>query len=214
MSKEDYRNFLTEHTDKNFDDFEKYFQLECKVFFELKSVIYEINNCLILELNRAALTLTNFLLERLLKITLVYNETGIGPLDTKEWNKVYALPHKKYNKLNFGQTIEKCRNLGLIDDNERKFLDEIARNMIRNGFSHADATKITDKLPKNITAYQSTLSNPTKIEEITFERGIIPTFQAETMRDFANMNAKVYFKFSYNLILNIEKKLQYFHESK
>lgn len=212
MSRTHYEKFLTEYSKKNFEEFEKYFQYECKIFYELKSVIFEINNCLILELNRAALTLTNFLLERLLKITLIYNEVGIGPLDTKLWNKVYSLPHKKYNKLNFAQTIEKCRFFGLINDAERKFLDEIARNLIRNGFSHADATKITDRLPKNITAYQSTFENPTKIEEITFERAIIPTFQAEIMRDFANINAKVYFKFAFNLIPNIEKRLEYFNK--
>lgn len=210
MSQKEYTNFLADYSQKNFEEFEKYFQFECKVFYELKSVIFEINNCLILELNRAALTLTNFLLERLLKITLIYNEAGIGPLDTKEWNRVYATPHKKCNKLNFGQTIEKCRHLGLIDDGERKYLDEVARNLVRNGFSQADSTKITDKLPKHILAYQSTFDNPTKIEEITFERAIIPTFQAEIMRDFAQINAKIYFKFAYNLIPNIEKKLEYF----
>ena len=210
MSQKEYTNFLAEYSQKNFEEFEKYFQLECKIFYELESVIFEINNCLILELNRAALTLTNFLLERLLKITLIYNEAGFGPLDTKKWNLVYATPHKKYNKLNFSQTIEKCRKLGLIDDGERKYLDEIARNLIRNCFSHADSTKITDKLPKHMLAYQSSFDNPTKIEEITFERAIIPTFQAEIMRDFAKINAKIYFKFAYNLIPNIEKKLEYF----
>lgn len=155
MSEKEYTNFLAEYSQKNFEEFEKYFQLECKIFYELESVIFEINNCLILELNRAALTLTNFLLERLLKITLIYNEAGFGPLDTKKWNLVYATPHKKYNKLNFCQTIEKCRKLELIDDGERKYLDEIARNLIRNCFSHADF--ITP--PENSTIQKNRINN-------------------------------------------------------
>ena len=212
MNFNDYSNFLTESAKKNFENNNKYFEFDSIVFSELKPLIYQINNCLILEFYISALTTTNYLIERLLKIALIYNEVRSKSVEIKQLDDLYKLPNKKYIKLNFEKTIQKCRALGLIDDSEQIFLDKKIRPLVRNPYSHGDPTKITNTLPSKSKAYVGNLNNPGVIEEIEFEKHSIPTFQNIIFNDFAEKNAPVYFDFAFNLIFNIERKINYFHK--
>lgn len=213
MSIKDYSSFVTRKATDNFGNNNKYFNFESTLFVEFSPLVHQINNCLILELHIPALTATNYLLERLLKVALIYNEVKSNSVDIEKLNSLYEIPNKKYTKLNFDKTIEKCRNIGLIDDAEQKFLDKKIRPLIRNPYSHGDPTKIRNTLPKKTIGFVASFSEPTKLEEIEFENSCIPTFQSRVFEDFAKANSLIYFDFAFNLISNIENKINHFHKN-
>lgn len=119
-------DFLLKLTN-NFDRQSKYFDFEFYVFSELGTSVFEINKCLILELFRASITLTNNVLERLLKLALIYNEVGIGPKPTENWNEIFKEPNKKYGSLQLGNSMELCKKFGLLTDDEHIFLFDTIR---------------------------------------------------------------------------------------
>ena len=208
MEKKLFEKDFTEKLDKNFPELEKYFDFNLEIFCEFNTLIFEINKCLILELNRATITLTNNLLERLLKLALINNDVGIGQIPIEQWNSVFEEPNKNYSSIPLGNSIEKCKKLGLISDKEKKFLFDIIRELMRNGFSHADSSKILSSLPDNSTMFQGSFTNPNEdLKKVRINQKIIPTFQALHMEHFAKENAKHYFDFVFHLIFRIEKRL-------
>ncbi|MEM6718017.1 MAG: hypothetical protein AAF611_01745 [Bacteroidota bacterium] len=208
MKKEIFANSFSEKLNKNFPEYSKYFDFELEIFSEFNTLIFEINKCLILELSRASITLTNYLLERLLKLALINNETGIGPFPIENWNDIFEQPNKKYNSLSLNNTIKKCKELKLITEEEEKFLHKTIRKLIRNGFSHADSSAILSKLPDNTKMFQGSLTNPNEdLKEVNINQKVIPVFQAIQMENFAKSYAHPYFDFVFNLIFLIEKRL-------
>ncbi|MCY1635061.1 hypothetical protein [Marinifilum sp. D737] len=208
MEKAVFEKAFIEKLNKNYPDLGKYFEFELKVFCEFNTLIFEINKCLILELNRASITLTNHLLERLLKLALINHEAGIEPIPIEQWNDTYKRPNEKYGGMNLGQTIGVCKKLGLIMDEEKKLLDKTVRNLLRNGFSHADSSEILKDIPDNTKMYMGSFTNPKEgLEEVSVDQKIIPTFQALQMEEFAKAYAKPYFDFVFKLIFKIEERL-------
>jgi hypothetical protein len=208
MKKEIFEKGFKEKIDKNFLELSKYYDFNLEVFCEFNTLIFEINNCLLLELNRAAITLTNHLLERLLKLALIKNDTGIGPIEIKNWNEVYQEPNEKYGTFDLGNSIERCKKIELISKKEKSFLFDIIRVLMRNGFSHADSSKILADLPDNSPMFQGSFTNQNgELKKVNVNQKIIPTFQAIQMENFAKDNAKTYFDFVFHLIFRIEKRL-------
>ena len=79
---------------------------------------------------------------------------------------------------------------------------------MRNGFSHADSSKILADFPDDSKMFQGSFSNPNeKLKEVNVNQKIIPTFQAIQMENFAKDNSKTYFDFVFHLIFRIEKRL-------
>ncbi|WP_024479784.1 hypothetical protein [Cellulophaga baltica] len=208
MNKEVFEKGFKEKMDKNFLELSKYYDFNLEVFCEFNTLIFEINNCLLIELNRAAITLTNHLLERLLKLALINNETGIGPIEFENWNKAFEEPNKKHGTSVLADSINKCRKIELISEEEKNFLFDTIRVLMRNGFSHADSSKILADLPDDSKMFQGSFSNPNdRLKEVNVNQKIIPTFQAIQMENFAKDNAKSYFDFVFHLIFRIEKRL-------
>lgn len=207
MEKEIFNNAFKTSLNKNFDKFSKYFEFEFYVYPELGTLIFEINKCLILEFNNAAITLTNHILERVLKLALIHNETGIGPIPTELWDSIYSEPNRKYSSINLGNSIEKCKKVGLITDTEKDILFNTIRNIMRNGFSHSDPTLILDSLPDESTFYQGSFSNPTELKKINLNQKTIPIFQSIQMESFAKENSLQYFDFVFTLMKKIDLRL-------
>jgi hypothetical protein len=177
------------------------------VFSEFSTLIFEINKCLILELNRAAITLTNNLIERLLKLALIKSETGLGPFPIEDWDKIYRPPTEKYKSYTLGNSIEKCKKLDLIETEEKNLLFDSIREMVRNGFSHADFDKVLIDYPDEIKMYQGSFSNPSELKEVKINQKLNPDIQAFQVENFAKDYAKPYFDFAFNLIFRVEKRL-------
>lgn len=208
MRKEVFEKYFIDKLNNNFQNQSKFFEFELDVFDEFNSLIFEINKCLILELNRAAITLTNHMLERLLKLALIYCEAGIGPKPIENWNDIFTEPNRKYNSITLANSVEKCKKHNLITEKEKKVLFNTIRELMRNGFSHADSTKILENLPNESEMYHANLINPTNIQKVGLNQKIIPFMQALQLEEFAKEHAKDYFEFVFNLTFKIEKRLK------
>ena len=206
MKKEIFQDAFKESLDKNFSKFEEYFDFKLQVFNELNTILFEVNKCLLLEFNRAAITLTNNLLERLLKIALIYDEVGIVPKPIEKWNEIFSPVNDKYGKIKLGNSIELCKKKHIITNEEKELLFDKIRVLMRNGFSHADSTEIMANFPDDSPMYQANLSNPKKVKEVKINQKVIPFMQSLQMETFAKENARDYFDYVFNLIFKIEKR--------
>jgi hypothetical protein len=207
MEKELFEKVFIDNLNKNFQRHSKYFEFEFYVFSELGGAVFEINKCLILEFHRASITLTNNLLERLLKLSLIYNEAGIEPKPVENWDIAFEEPNKKYSSISLGNSIEKCKKLNLITENEKVFLFDTIRELMRNGFSHADSTKILNGISDETTMFQGSFLNPLEIKPVTVNQKIIPFMQAIHIENFAKENAANYFDYIFELIKKIDQRL-------
>jgi len=207
MEKGLFEKAFINNLNKNFQNRSKYFNIEFYVFSELGGTVFEINKCLILEFYRASITLTNNLLERLLKLSLIYNEAGIGPKPVEDWSSIFEESNKKFTSISLGNSVEKCRKLDLITENEKVFLFDTIRDLMRNGFSHADSSKILNGIPEETTMFQSSFSNPTEIKPVTLNQKTIPFIQAIHIENFAKENASNYFDYVYKLIKKMDQRL-------
>jgi len=208
MEKELFEKAFIDFLNKNFQNYSKYFDHEFIVFSELGSSIFEINKCLILEFFRASITLTNNVLERLLKLALIYNEVGIGSIPIENWNNIFEEPNKKYGSFTLANSIEKCGKVDLITQVEQEFLFNTIRELMRNGFSHADSSKILKDIPKETIAYQGNFTSPNEIKPVILNQKDIPFIQSIHMDSFAKENAAMYFDYVFELIKKIEKRLE------
>ncbi len=208
MEKEIFEKAFIENLNKNFEVHAKYFEFRFYTYPELGTSVFEINKCLILGFYRASITLTNNVLERVLKLALIYNEVGIGPKPVENWSDIFSVPNEKYGSKQLGNTIELCKKEKLITEAEKKVLFETIRELMRNGFSHSDPSKILKDLPDETPVYQANLLNPTAFKEIQVNYKTIPVFQAMQMDEFAKQNAFEYFKFVFELMKRIDNKLK------
>lgn len=207
MEKSVFEKAFQEKLDKNFEKFNPYFDYQYKVFFELTTTVFQAVKCLILELPIASITMTNHILERLLKLALIYKMAGVGPIPPEQLTEVFSAAHNKYNHHVMASTIELCKKEGLITVAEKDILFNLVRNQIRNGFSHADMEKVLAEIPDIIHATQFSFSDPNERIPVSFNPKVIPTFQADALEKFAAANAENYFVAVFNLLRNIEGRL-------
>lgn len=208
MDKEVFEKSFIEKLNKNFPELSKNFDFRFKIFSEFNTLIFELNKCLILELHSASITLTNHLLERLLKLALIYNDSGFGPTPLEKWNEKFGEPTKKYGSISLGNSIELCKKKELITTREKDILFNTIRVLMRNGFSHADSTEILADIPDETPMFVGNLKRPNdELKEVGVNQKIIPTFQALQLAEFAKENGKPYFHFVFELIHKIEARL-------
>lgn len=208
MNREIFEENFIQLLKQNFENNSKYFNSNYQIFFEFNTLVFEINKCLILELDRAAITLTNYFLERLLKLALIYNEIGIDGIEIEKWDEVLSPAISKFDNIKLGNSIEQCKKHNLINSSEKKYLWDIIRDLIRNGFSHAESNKILSELPNERKVYKGSLYDNSEIEKVTINQKLIPEIQALLIENFAKANSQSYFDFVYNLSHNIEKRIK------
>lgn len=208
MEKIHFEKAFIDMLSSNYQSRAKYFERRFMVFCELYGTVFEINECLMLEFYRASITLTNNLLERLLKLALIYNEVGTGPLPLEKWNEAFEGPNHKYSSYVLANTIEKCRSLNIIIEDEKVYLYDTIRELMRNGFSHADSNKFEDFIPGKTIMHHVNFSNPIDIKPVEVNQKFIPFMQTLHIDKFAKENAAFYFEYVYELILNIEQRLK------
>ncbi len=192
----DEEQFFKESFSKNFPRLKQFFKLRPKIFMDLVFNISEINRCLILESYTASITLTNHMLERLLKLALVEDELEVGPI-TNPWEKCYERMYP-YLRMNMDKTIDLCFEKQLIKENEKVEVKRY-KTIFRNGFSHADLDLIFKEYPKTYQAY-------TETEVYTLNLKKDPR-QMYHLNKFAKKYATEYFEFVISLIDIIEKNL-------
>lgn len=107
---------------------------------EVDSVRNEVCKCLICGLYQAAITLTNHLLESVLKKALIIDESAKNKTEQCDITNVFDDATKKYANKNLDFTINQACRKGLITKDEKELLHKF-REQYRNAFSHADSQK-------------------------------------------------------------------------
>lgn len=117
---------------------------------DLDAVRREVALCIILGLYQAAITLTNHLLESLLKCGLMYDDVRRQPPEgtgeqpgARRGSDIFvalAAAKRKYVDKDLSETINIARKMGLITKEQKKLLHQI-REDFRNAYSHADKDK-------------------------------------------------------------------------
>jgi len=115
---------------------------------ELDLIRHEICLCLILGLDQAALTLTNHLLESLLKYALIYYEADRTTAKRRvpKGQAVQSLVEltapalRKYGDKDLSHNINSACRVGLITKDQKKELHRY-REIFRNAWSHSDKNK-------------------------------------------------------------------------
>jgi len=208
MNKGIFEKAFADNLNANFEKHAKYFGFKFYVLTDLGTIIFEVNKCLILKFDKAAITLTNHLLERALKLALIYNEAGVGPKPVENWTETFSGPSKKYNSINLGSSIEQCKKAGLLTQDEKDHLFDTIRVLMRNGFSHADPSEIVKNLPDKTPVFVGRFDKPSDIQKVNLDPKVIPAFQSLTMDGFARDFSFKYFDFVYGLLIRVDERLK------
>jgi hypothetical protein len=202
ITKEYFREVSMKLIEKNFDEIEPFFPSKSDFFHELVPLFQEINLCLIFECYLASITLTNHTLEKLLKLSLVYNDMGIIRRHLNQPD-FYKNSHEKYQSSDLSKTINLTCSSGLITKEQKKYLENEVLEQLRNGFSHSDPKKIIEpnRGKKLYTAVSPDAEKTLK--------GLVsdPTFQSQMISMFAEKEAFIYYKKVVEISLHIQTVL-------
>lgn len=112
----------------------------------------EICKCLIFDLNQAAITLTNHLLECFLKVSIIYKDTiAFNKKSNIEVENCFKESIDKYDKLELEQSINIACSQELISKEQKKVFKDF-KDHFRNPYSHAQKKTIfnNDKISGNL----------------------------------------------------------------
>lgn len=195
--------------DENFDKIKPYLNFDSVIFDELTEKILEANNCILIKAPVALITLTNHLLERILKLSLINNEIGFESIKNLDlWETHFDDAHKRYSNLDLNDTVNRCCTQGLITKEHKKYIQKKIREQLRNGFSHANTDMILKESPNTTYMYSSKISNPSKLIPFKVNLKTTPFLQSIQMYNFACEVSLPYYGFVYSLIIHIENKLK------
>ena len=217
MSKEIFLKSYKEKVNRNYDQLDYYFNDRLAILSALNPVKYQIINCLMIEQNIASVTLTNHLLERMLKLALIEKEIyglKIGK-DDIELKLKLDFSYKKYDNLVLSQSIKEAYKSELINDKEKEYLYNIVRDNIRNAFSHAEMEKINKGKQESITMFSykfGEVEEKFRNQEALAHKEIIvstkvPVLQSEIQNDKCSQIAMPYFESIYKIAKNIDARL-------
>ncbi|WP_438965123.1 hypothetical protein [Flavobacterium sp.] len=215
--KEVLKKYAEIRFDKNFSKVEKLYNHDLSYMSSLTFIKFEILNCLILEFNNASITLTNHFVERMLKLSLILLETkNITLSEPDKYSKKVNHLHQQYDHLYLHETLNHNKKKKLISEEEYKFLSNDGK-MFRDSYSHAQIGKINIKQPNNFSGQMFSISDVkkklTKGESNFTTRKIeIPSISPSVAQLYQNIsaekNALIYFTKVYEILINIEKRLE------
>jgi len=180
---------------------------------DMDTLRHEVCLCLIFGLHQAAITLTNHLVESLLKVALITHDTkpelNEGTPKSHSIESFVALfrpARKKYGTNDLGDNINRACSAGLITKDQKKDLHEI-RDRIRNPYSHSDKDKAFGERRTHAQAFRiendkliaEDPENP-QLADLIIAHGLAQSMQAKE-------EAVPYFLYMDRLVRQIRKKL-------
>jgi hypothetical protein len=108
---------------------------------EYDDIRIEICKCISMNYNQASITLTNHLLEKFLRHSIIYFEVGFHQVTTLDVFDEMAVCAEKYNKATLEPLINKAKSLLLISKEQAKQLKKFNID-IRNPYSHGNGNQI------------------------------------------------------------------------
>jgi hypothetical protein len=191
-----FLNLSSDATDR-FMKVMEVFQVEFHIP-EIDFVRHEIGRCYVVAAYHGMITLTNLLLERYCKLILIYKFTGFKSIqDLKNLAEDFKPANKKYNKMTLGDTLQECLNEEIIDEPTYNFFLDM-KNRFRDGFGHADASKILKGQTGRFTLGSFNDLSVSEVKTLTFQN--IPPLHGIAVQQFASENAWGYFVSVENLI--------------
>ena len=175
------------------------------VLIDLRAIINEICDCLIIGCNQAAITLTNHLFENALKhILITWDSQGRRFSENQPMEETFKKEVKRYDNKNLNDNIEACKERNLISEEEANRLKELKINF-RNPLSHASYMNLF----KNVTIpiWRGKFNNPGHIVEEKVNIATVPSFSVFAQKEYANKCAFGYFIEIYAFIGIVDKKL-------
>lgn len=166
----------------------------------------EIGRCFVISAYHACITLTNLLLERYCKMLLISFESDFKTMtELKSLESTFEEANKKYLQADLNQTLNACRKHGLITKEERKEFD-VYRETFRNGYGHADPTKILGDSKGGFILGSFNGTKENEFQEVTYSK--VPLFHGLAVESFSKANALPYFIAVENLIRKTINKIQ------
>ena len=196
-----YIKLFEKKIDRNFDSLKEYQNLDAKFFFSIEKLMTENFWSLMIGNYVSSITISNHILERLLKLALIYNES-LGEDDEKSL-KAY----NKYQGMALRNTITNCFNKKLISIVQKKHLEETINEMIRNGFSHSSFESVLGKSSPRIPAIMGNIYSQ-ETQKVEIDRRILVSISEMQIEQFAEKNAFEYYRYLYNLIKQFEDCLK------
>jgi hypothetical protein len=168
----------------------------------LDSVRNEICECLIIGCSQAAITLTNHLLEKSLKMFLFHVKPSTqNYTDAKEIEAHFKKMNEMHGNKDLHDTINNCCTKGLISKDEKLQL-HIFREKFRNAFGHAQPDKTFGQVEKKVLVF-----NPMKHVEIPKPEMVkisdFPFFHDYKQKEIADSNCGEYFCYVDSLIKRV-----------
>jgi hypothetical protein len=169
---------------------------------ELNPLRYEISICIIFGLYQAAITLTNHMIEKYLKIALIYKNADFNAEGINIVEKIANATAKStatYNANNMDKNINAACTQGIITKKDKTELNSI-RECLRNSYSHADASKIHGNKSIPLTGARLT-EQGLQLEDTNVAKiALLPMLQGIAQVKHAEANAIPYFQFVDELI--------------
>jgi len=166
---------------------------------EMDTLRYEICGCLSFGLNQAAITLTNHLLESLLKYALSYkysldnsSEIDTGSELVEAMMKFTDEGFKKYGDKNLCSNINEAKKIELITESEHELLHAF-RMKFRNPFGHSDKAKTFGNLSSQV--FGAVIENNKLVSRPSIEAEIarLPIMHGLVQARIAEIEAPEYF---------------------
>lgn len=146
---------------------------------DVDSVRSEVCKCLICGFYQAAITLTNHLLESVLKKTLIIDESAKNKTEQSDITNVFDDATEQYANKDLDYTINQACRKGLITKKDKKLL-HIFRERYRNAYSHADPQKTFSGISIPATIFTTKdLDNPEEFFKKAFTNKPNVTLSAE-----------------------------------
>lgn len=143
MSKitEDNIFFFTEKIRINYEKITSFQDHNFYLFCELKIPLYEITHCIMFDLNQASICLTNHLLERVMKLSLIKYELENLNINDPIYKDKQISAYKKYDDMLLWKTLSSAYENNIIINEEYNMLLKF-KDKYRNPFSHANVSKL------------------------------------------------------------------------
>lgn len=203
--------------ERNYLMLEKFFNHDLTYMISLLNLRWEILISLLLENNNASITLTNHFVERMLKLSLIELETkDVNLSEPEKYSKRVIHAHNQYDHLTMDATIKHNKKKQLISDDEFQYLSTVCKSL-RDSYSHAQVGVINKTQPEKLSGYMFSIEdvkNKLTKGETDFAKTKIelpkesPTMVQLNQTESARENALEYFARIYDILINIEKRLQ------
>jgi hypothetical protein len=121
---------------------------------ELDTVKRQICECIVFGLYIAGMTIINHLLERCIKVFLIYSDVLLnkrkGEHSNFEINEAIKLANAKYDSELLGKNIESALSKKMITNDEFLILNEMRKNF-RNAYAHCDRKLMYGEQSESVT---------------------------------------------------------------